>query len=111
MQTVKPREETVFEPEKEVGTIPAIQRIVMNVVFLHGSADAWMLDNVKIGLSWLKEKCEAAIITHANVPFYPTPARAVMGDTITAQKQKNKQASVIKNFQIFLFIINAVGAR
>jgi len=87
-----------FEPEKELGTIPAIRRMVMvfqragidrvvvicdgsdgkteklaaflNVVFLHGSAEAWMLDNVKTGLSYLREKCEAAIITHANVPLF-----------------------------------------
>jgi len=87
-----------FEPEKELGTIPAIRRIVMvfqragvdrvvvvcdgsdgkteklaaflNAVFIHVRADAWMLDNVKAGLSYLKEKCEAVIITHANVPLF-----------------------------------------
>ena len=87
-----------FEPERELGTIPAIQRIVrifqrsgmdrivvvfdendektekmasyMNVIFLHVRTDADMLDNVKDGLSYLKEKCEAAIITHANVPLF-----------------------------------------
>ena len=87
-----------FEPLKEVGTITAIQRIVMvfkragierivvvcnededktekiasrmNVVFLHGHGDAEMLDNVKTGLAYLRDKCSAAIITHVDVPLF-----------------------------------------
>jgi len=87
-----------FEPMREVGTIPAIQRIVMvfqlagierivvvcgengdkteklaanmNVVFLHSPRDAEMLDNVKIGLAYLRDKCSGALITHVNVPLF-----------------------------------------
>ena len=85
-----------FEPLAEVGTIPAIQRIVvifqqahierivvvcdndkkeklaahMNVVYLPGSGEAEMLDNVKTGLNYLADKCSSVVITHVNVPLF-----------------------------------------
>ena len=87
-----------FEPQREVGVISAIQRIVMlfqragidsivivcdddgckteklashmNVVFLHNSGDAEMLDNIKTGLAYLQDKCTAVIITHVDVPLF-----------------------------------------
>lgn len=85
-----------FEPLKEVGTITAIQRIVMvfkragierivvvcdgdkteklaarmNVVYLYNNKDAEMLDNVKIGLTYLQDKCTATLITHVDVPLF-----------------------------------------
>lgn len=87
-----------FEPHREVGSISAVQRIVMvfqragiervavvcdqdklkiektaaqtNVVFLHGSADNEMFENVKIGLAYLQDKCDAAVITHPDVPLF-----------------------------------------
>ena len=87
-----------FTPQKEVGAIPALQRIVMlfqragierivvicdedgekteklashrNVVFLHHRSDVEMLDSVKAGLTYLQDKCEAAMITHADVPLF-----------------------------------------
>ncbi|MCL2146350.1 MAG: NTP transferase domain-containing protein [Synergistaceae bacterium] len=87
-----------FEPQKEIGTIPNILRIVkifqragidrivivceededkvmkfaarMNVVFLRNRHDADMFENVKIGLSYLLDKCVAAIITHVDVPLF-----------------------------------------
>lgn len=84
-----------FQPLAEVGTISAIQRVVMvfqlagvkrivvvcsndisrfvahmNVVYLSGNEDAQMLDNVKIGLDYLSNKCTAAMITHVGVPLF-----------------------------------------
>ncbi len=85
-----------FEPLKEVGTITAIQRIVMvfkragierivvvcdrekteklaahmDVVYLYNNKNAEMLDNVKIGLAYLQDKCTAALITHTEVPLF-----------------------------------------
>ena len=87
-----------FEPQKEVGSISAIQRIIMlfqragidrivvvcdedeskaeklaspmNVVYLHSGGDAEMFDNVKIGLAYLRNKCTAVMITHSDVPLF-----------------------------------------
>lgn len=87
-----------LEPEKELGTISAIQRIAMvfqmagiervvvvceedksqvekltahmNLVFLHGRKDVEMLDNVKTGLTYLQGKCSAALISHVDVPLF-----------------------------------------
>jgi len=96
-----------FEPQKELGSIPAIQRIIklfqraglerivvvcdepgdrteklaahMNVVFLHSRADAEMLDNVKAGLDYLKDKCEAVMVTHSGVALFSVDTlRALM---------------------------------
>lgn len=86
-----------FLPSKEVGSIPAIQRIArifqragiqriavvcgedqeqvkkdaghMGLVFLQGRAGGEMLDNVKTGLAYLRDKCEAALVSHVNVPL------------------------------------------
>lgn len=87
-----------FEPEKELGTISAIQRIAivlqragieriavvceedknqvekltahMNLVFLHGRKDAEMLDNIKTGLAYLQDKCSSALIARVDVPLF-----------------------------------------
>ncbi|MCL2140476.1 MAG: NTP transferase domain-containing protein [Dehalococcoidia bacterium] len=87
-----------FEPLKEVGTIPTIQRVVkvfrrasierivvvcdradysteklasrMNTVFLHSPKDAEMLDSIKVGLNYLVDKCTAVLITHVDIPFF-----------------------------------------
>ena len=85
-----------FAPSKEVGTIPAIQRIVrvfqragiwrivvvcgdeqvkkdaghLGLVFLPGRPEGEMLDNVKLGLAYLQDKCGEALVTHANVPLF-----------------------------------------
>lgn len=83
-------------PSREVGTIPAVQRIAhifqragigrivvvcgeeqvkkdaghMGLVFLQGRSDGEMLDNVKTGLAYLQDKCTAALVTHVNVPLF-----------------------------------------
>jgi len=96
-----------FDPQKEIGTIPAIQRVVMvfqragierivvvcdesgdrteklaanmNVVFLHNRKDAEMFDSVKTGLNYLQDKCTAAIITHTDIPLFSVETvRALM---------------------------------
>ena len=87
-----------FEPEKELGTISAIQRIAivlqragveriavvcgedknqvekltahMNLVFLHGPKNADTLDNVKAGLSYLQDKCLSTLIARVDVPLF-----------------------------------------
>lgn len=96
-----------FDPQKEVGTIPALQRAVMvfqlagierivvvcdeigdkteklasnmNVIFLHNRKDAEMLENVKTGLVYLQDKCTSAMITHTDVPLFTVETvRALM---------------------------------
>ena len=85
-------------PGKTAGSIPAIKRIVMtfqragiervvvvcdkdgdnaekpaaymNVVFLRPGNGRGALDYIKAGLAYLEEKCEAAIITHTDVPLF-----------------------------------------
>ncbi len=99
----KTKDRADFEPLKEVGTISAIQRIIrvfqragierivvvcnesekpgahMNVVYLPGKAGGQMLDNVKIGLSYLQDQCIAAMITHVAVPLFSVETvRAMM---------------------------------
>ena len=96
-----------FAPQKELGTIPAIRRIVLtfqragverivmvcsgeddeaeklstrlNVVFIHNPAGVEMLDNVKAGLAYLQGKCTAALITHTDIPLFSVETvRALM---------------------------------
>ena len=87
-----------FEPLREVGTITVIERLVQvfqragvkriavvydgdvdkaenlasrkNMIYLQGLHDAEMLDNVKIGLEYLRDKCSAALIAHVGVPLF-----------------------------------------
>jgi molybdate transport repressor ModE-like protein len=87
-----------FEPEKELGTISAIQRIAivlqragvervavvceedagqvekltahMNLVFLHGHKNDALLDNVKLGLTYLQDKCSAVLVARVDVPLF-----------------------------------------
>ena len=97
-----------FDPRKEIGTIPAIRRIVMvfqragierivvvcnedgdkteklaahlNVIFLHNRKGAEMLDNVKTGLVYLQDKCTAVMITHTDIPLFSVKTvRTLMG--------------------------------
>lgn len=87
-----------FKPEKEVGTISAIQRIAllfqqagiqriavvcgkednkteklvphMNLVFLQNSGNGEMLDSIKTGLSYLQDKCTQVFISPVDVPLF-----------------------------------------
>jgi molybdate transport repressor ModE-like protein len=85
-----------FEPLKKVGTITAIERIVivfqragvdrivvvsdggdtdklaarMNIDYLYVDKNGEMFDNVKLGLSYLQDKCTAVLITHVGVPLF-----------------------------------------
>lgn len=87
-----------FQPEKEIGTISAIQRIAllfqqtgirrivvvgseddnkteklvphMNLIFLHSSSTGEMLDSIKIGLSYLSGKCTKVLVSHVDVPLF-----------------------------------------
>lgn len=99
----KTKDRADFEPLKEVGAIPAIHRIIrvfqragierivvvcndsdkpgshMNAVYLPGKDGGQMLDNVKIGLSYLQDKCTAAMVTHVAVPLFSVETvRALM---------------------------------
>jgi molybdate transport repressor ModE-like protein len=96
-----------FDPQKEVGTIPAIQRVVMvfqragierivvvcdesgdrteklaanmNVIFLYSRKDAEMLDSIKTGLVYLQNKCTGVMITHTDIPLFSVETvRALM---------------------------------
>ena len=90
--------EGTFEPEKAVGGIPAVQRAAMifqcagierivvvcgedggkteklaarmNLVFLHCTGDAEMLDCVKTGLTYLRGKCGRVLISPVDVPLF-----------------------------------------
>jgi len=87
-----------FNPQKEVGVISAIERVVLlfkraglerivvvcdeyeeepekltshlNVVFIHCRHGREMLDNVKTGLAYLQDKCTAVMITHSDIPMF-----------------------------------------
>lgn len=87
-----------FKPEKEIGTITAIQRIAlifqqagiqriavvcsddggkieklvahMNLVFLRSPGYAEMLDSIKTGLAYLQDKCTSVLISHVDVPLF-----------------------------------------
>lgn len=87
-----------FQPEKKVGTVSAIQRIAllfqqtgirrivvvcsgddnkteklvphMNLIFLHSSGTDEMLDSIKIGLSYLLDKCTKVLVSHVDVPLF-----------------------------------------
>lgn len=85
-----------FEPEKKIGTITALKRIVMvlqqagirriavvcdddraeklvphmNLEFLRSPAGGEMLAAVKIGLTYLQDKCDAVLIAHTDVPLF-----------------------------------------
>lgn len=88
-----------FMPEKELGSISAVQRIArtlqladikkivvvygeapddrttklvahMGLEFVPGSSEREMLDNIKNGLLYLSGKCSRVLIAHANVPLF-----------------------------------------
>jgi molybdate transport repressor ModE-like protein len=87
-----------FEPEKEIGTITAVERVAlifqqagiqriavvcgddgdrteklvsrMNLVFLRSPSTAEMLDSVKTGLAYLQDECTSVLITHVDVPLF-----------------------------------------
>ncbi len=84
-----------FEPMRETGTIPALQRVAMvfrqsgierivvvcgekqeraasnmGLIFLRAGGPSDMLENVKRGLIHLEGKCSAVLITHVDVPLF-----------------------------------------
>lgn len=86
-----------FQPEKQLGAITALERIVtlfklagirrivvvgdenelpqklvpaMDLVFLTASAEGEMLDSIKKGLLYLRDKCREALITYADIPMF-----------------------------------------
>ena len=87
-----------FASLDDVGTIPAIRRIVMvfqragierivivrdendektekfashmNAVFIHSDNSAEMLESVKAGILYLREKYRSAVITHVDAPLF-----------------------------------------
>ena len=96
--TGKTMHKSGFHPLQAVGSIPALQRIIltfqqagiqriavvchgdkdpaekagsgMGAVFLHGRKEADMFENVKLGLRYLQGKCGAAFVSHADVPLF-----------------------------------------
>lgn len=87
-----------FEPDKKIGSITAIERTAillrqagirriavvcgdkddktaklvpsMALTFLNGSSGNDMLDNIKIGLSYLQDKCHQTLISYVDVPMF-----------------------------------------
>lgn len=87
-----------FEPDKKIGSITALERTVillrqagiqkivvvcgdkddkipklvpsMTLTFLNGSDGNDMLDNIKVGLSYLQDKCRQALISYVDVPMF-----------------------------------------
>ncbi len=86
-----------FQPAKEVGDLSAVKRCVltlqragvervvvcgdsrerveklaphMNVTFLSCPSGSEMLDNVKVGLKFLQDKCTWVLIAHTDVPLF-----------------------------------------
>lgn len=86
-----------FAPEKQIGALNALERIVktfrlagirrivivgdesalpqkllppMELVYLTAPAGGEMLASVKLGLEYLQGKCSAALITHADIPLF-----------------------------------------
>lgn len=87
-----------FRPDKEIGTISAIQRIAllfqqagirrivvvcgnddskteklvphMNLIFLQSPSTGEMLDSIKTGLSYLQDKCTQVLISPVDVPLF-----------------------------------------
>ncbi len=87
-----------FRPDKEIGTISAIQRIAllfqqagirrivvvcgnndsrteklvphMNLIFLQSPDTGEMLDSIKTGLSYLRDKCTQVLISPVNIPLF-----------------------------------------
>ena len=104
-----------FEPLKEVGTIPVIERLArvfqlagierivvvydgaaiktenlaahMNMEYLPGPPEAEMLDNVKVGLAYLEDKCSAVIITHVGAALFQV-------DTVSALMSTEGQVCI-----------------
>lgn len=88
-----------FSPEKQIGRISAIERVVllfklagiqrivvvgdeeelpqklvssMNLVFLAAPAGGEMLDSIKQGLLYLKNKCTKVLVAYVDVPMFST---------------------------------------
>ena len=96
--TGKTTQRDSFEPQREIGTLPAIARVVkvfrracierivvvcdrtdnkteklatrMNAVFLHCPKDMEMMDGIKIGLMHLPERYSSVLITHTDIPLF-----------------------------------------
>lgn len=96
-----------FSPERQLGKISALERIValfqlagisrivvvgdekelaqklvasMNVVFLTVPSDAEMLDSVKEGLRYLQGKCTQAFVAHVDIPLFTRQTLASLLD-------------------------------
>lgn len=99
-----------FTPEKQIGTITAIERIAlllqtsgiqrivvicdedelpkklvpsMNLIFLTPSAGGEMLDSVKAGLRYLTDKCSEVIVAHVNVPMF---SRSTISELLASEQ-------------------------
>ena len=86
-----------FSPERQIGGISALERIVlllqmagikriavvgdedsclqklvpsMNLVFLTASSQGEMLDSIKEGISYLQDTCKEIFIVHVNMPMF-----------------------------------------
>lgn len=87
----------LFMPERQIGNISALERMVllfqmagiryitvvgdekeapqklvpsMNLVFLTISSESEMLDSIRQGLIYLQDKCDEILVSHANVPMF-----------------------------------------
>lgn len=93
----KTSHKNAFSPGKEIGGVSALRRIAllfhlvgierivvvgeetalvqklaasMNLVFLPASENGEMLDNIKLGLQYLQDKCSATLISYVDVPMF-----------------------------------------
>lgn len=103
-----------FSPEKQIGRLSAIERIVlilkqagirrivvvgdekglpqklvpsMDLIFLTVPVHAEMLDSIKQGLLYLQDKCSETLVVHADVPMFSS-------QTIQMLLDKDKDADV-----------------
>lgn len=95
--TGKTDHSTPFVPEREIGKISALKRMVllfqmsgireiavagderewpkklvpsMNVVFLTGSSEQEMMDSIRQGIDYLQRQCTEILVSHVNVPMF-----------------------------------------
>ena len=93
----KTNTKTAFEPAKMIGSITAVERIAIllqqagiqriavvcseddkirklhtsaNLTFLTAPSDGEMLDSIKIGLTYLRNKCTEALIVYVDIPMF-----------------------------------------
>lgn len=95
--TGKTNHDSQFVPERQIGKISALERMVlllqmvgirciavvgdekewikklvpsMNLVFLTASSNGEMLDSICQGIRYLQDKCSEILVAHANVPMF-----------------------------------------